>query len=82
MLGYMTEREAAEHGFTHHASYYGLPIWIGDVDTDAPLVAAKWAPAEYLMSAMHVIEGLMLELFLPDREPAFMFKVGRRINEG
>lgn len=81
MLGYMTEREAAEQGFTHHASYYGLPIWMGDVDTDAPLVAAKWAPAEHLMSIMRFIEGLLLALFLPDREPAFMFKLGRRINE-
>lgn len=81
LIGYITEREAAEHGFTHHASYYGLPVWIGDLDTEAPMVATKWAPAEWLMSAMHVIEGLMLTVFFPEREPSFMFKVGAPIGE-
>jgi hypothetical protein len=28
LLGYMTAAEAKGHGFTHHGSYYGMPLWL------------------------------------------------------
>lgn len=74
-LGYMTPAQAVANGLTHHASYYGLPVWVGGLETDELMVAAKWAPAEWLMPAMHTIEGVLLQLFFPEREPSFMFKV-------
>lgn len=77
MFGYMTAREAAEHGFTHHGKYFGIPVWIGDPDGDM-LVATKWAPLEYLMTAFHHIEGFLSSLF-PEREAGFQFRVGPTI---
>ena len=56
MLGYMTERQAKANSFTHHGSYYGIPVWIGDPHGEFR-VATKWAPFEFLMSAAHGIEG-------------------------
>lgn len=80
MIGYLTAARAKAEGFTHHASYYGIPCWIGDPDSDGPLVAAKWAPLEPAMSLFHVIEGLLWPLVHgPDAPPMFMFKVKGKI---
>ncbi len=74
MLGYMTKEQAKGHGFTHHGSYYGIPCWLGDPE-GSMMVATKWAPLEYLMTVFHVIEGVMLATFFPEREPTFQFVV-------
>lgn len=74
--GYMTASEARASGFTHHGSYYGIPLWLGDLEGEAPLVATKFAPLELLMSVFHIIEGIVSAICWPDDEPAFMLKVG------
>lgn len=74
----MTAGEAKAEGFTHHGSYYGIPIWIGLVG-EAPLVAAKWFPLEYLMTVFNHIEGIVRETMWPDEEPGFMFRVFQEI---
>jgi len=79
MLGYMTERQAKANGFTHHGSYYGIPVWIRDPHGEF-CVATKWAPFEWLMTAAHVFEGFLLSTFFPERPPAFRFIVKRPIN--
>lgn len=78
MLGYMTASKALSLGFTHHGSYYGIPVWIGDPHGEFR-VATKWAPMECLMTAAQAIEGFLLEAFYPDDEPAFRFVVKRPI---
>ncbi len=78
MLGYMTKKEALEFGFTHHGKYYGIPIWITAED-DAPMVATKWAPMEYVMTLFHYVEAIVRSVAFPSDEPAFMFRVGKRI---
>ncbi|MXP71749.1 hypothetical protein [Pseudomonas aeruginosa] len=42
MLGFTTKAEARQIGVSHHGSYYGIPMWLGDVDSDCPLAFAKW----------------------------------------
>lgn len=81
MLGYMTAREAIENGFTNHGSYYGIPCWIGGINSydDGLRVAAKWAPMEYLMTLFHVIEANLRPLKFPNEPPVFQFLVGKRI---
>lgn len=72
LLGYMTEAEAKASGFTHHGSYYGIPLWVGDPWGEC-VVAVKWAPMELVMSLFHCIEEAM-NLMLGN-EPSFMFKI-------
>lgn len=80
MLGYMTAAKAKAAGFTHHASYYGIPVWMGDVDSEGPVVAAKWAPLDYLMELFCCVEGLLFQIVHgADAEPCFMFKLGKEI---
>lgn len=77
MLGYMTKNEAKSYGFTHHGSYYGIPCWIAP--NKGFMVATKWGPAEYLMTAFHYIEGFMQAVFFSDRAAGFQFKLGPEI---
>ena len=79
--GYMTAAEALAEGFTHHGAYYGIPIWIGQVDTEEPLVATKHVALEPLMTFFHAVEGFIGSTFFPGREPAFLFKVGAPIKQ-
>ena len=75
-LGYTPAAEAKALGCTHHGSYYGIPTWMGDIDSEAPLVFAKWAPLDYLILLASIIEGLLFPLVHgPDAQPMFMFKV-------
>ena len=75
-LGIMTAAEAKAAGFTHHGSYYGIPLWMGDVDSDGPSVAVKWVPLDCVMDLFIHIEGLFFPLVHgADAEPMFMFKI-------
>lgn len=38
---WMTPRQAKRKGFTHHGLIHGIPVYLGDVDSDAPFVKAK-----------------------------------------
>lgn len=78
MLGYLTAKQAKKEGFTHHGSYYGIPVWMSD-DPEAPMICTKWAPLELAMTIGHYIEGLLWPLLHPDEEPLFMLKMGAPI---
>lgn len=82
LLGYMTAREALRDGFTHHGSYYGIPVWVAIDGPDGLVVAAKWGPLEYVMTVLHYIEGILRTVFYPDDEPTFQFLVGKPIDGG
>lgn len=75
MLGYMTVDEAKGHGFTHHASYFCIPVYVS-MDADFN-VATKWAAFELVFSLFTVIEQFLRSLMFPNDEPSFQFKVGR-----
>lgn len=75
MLGYMNEAEAKAAGFEFHGSYYGIPVWM-TIEPET-VVAAKWAPMEYLMTAMHHIEQFIN--FVTGREASFCFAIVREI---
>jgi hypothetical protein len=80
MLGYTTAKEAKAHSCTHHGSYYGIPLWMGDIDSEAPLVFAKWAPLDHLITVFSYVEGLLFPIVHgPDAQPMFMFKVEGQI---
>lgn len=80
LLGYMTACEALREGFTHHGSYYGIPVWVAEGGPDGLMVATKWAPLEYVMTVFHYIEGLLRSVFDPDDVPTFQFMVGKPID--
>lgn len=80
MLGYTNAEKAQSMGFSHHASFYGIPIWIGELHTDQPIVMVKWSPMNLLMDLFELIEIISFGL-VPrhDQEEDFMFTVGEPI---
>lgn len=78
MLGYITKKKALKMGATHHGSYYGIPLWMGDVDGESPLVVAKFYPFEFfLMPIVTFIEQAINDL--KGNENLFMFRVVKPI---
>lgn len=82
VFGYMTAEKAKVIGFTHHGSYYGIPVYLGftgDPQTDMeeePVVAVKWMPMYLVFDLFAALEqAVRLTMFLED-EPVFQFKVG------
>jgi len=80
MLGYMTKKTALGHGFTHHGSYYGIPIWIGNFDSECPVVSAKAVWLDPVMDLFSYVESVVRSVAYPDREPSFCFRVGKAID--
>ena len=70
MLGYTTAKQAKAEGFTHHGSYFGIPVWIGDPHGEM-LVGTKWAPMDWVMDLASYIEAAIHDM--RGTEPSFMF---------
>ncbi len=77
LLGYMPKAQAIECGFTHHGEMYGIPCWVGDVDAEGPMVAAKWAPGELAISVGHWFMGFRADV--TGAEPMFRIGIGEPI---
>jgi len=81
MLGWMTESDALAEGFTHHGSYFGIPVYVGNVDSEDFMVAAKHAWLEPLMTLFHHLEGIIAGVMYPEDEPVFQFLVKGEIKK-
>lgn len=83
MFGWRSAEDAKTLGFTHHGSYYGIPIYLGfkgePSSDDAPLVAVKWAPMDLVLDLFTVLEDTFRPIMFPDSEPCFQFKVGPKL---
>ncbi|EPL8978909.1 hypothetical protein P4891_003986, partial [Pseudomonas aeruginosa] len=78
MLGFTTKAEAQKIGASHHGSYYGIPMWMGDVDGAQRLPPGFHQVFEFVVDLFSYIEGIVNSML--GQEPTFMFKVGRRID--
>ena len=76
---YISERQAKKLGFTHHGSYYGLPVWIGFDGMGELSAGCKVPMCDFIMTLFHHIEGFMN--YTMGREQMFMFKVGKEIED-
>lgn len=77
LIDYMTAREALAQGFTNEGAMYGVPCWIGDVDSTGPMVSTKWGPMEHFISLGHLIMGFMQSI--RGDEPHFAIQIGAEI---
>jgi len=59
LFHHITEKEALEMGMTHHASYFLIPIWIGE-DGDDIIFCTKWCLMEFAFTFIHFFESIFL----------------------
>ena len=75
----MTKSEAKKHGFTHNASYYGLPCYIGGLNDIGPTLECKMPCLNSLIDVLSYIEGFISSVLYPNEEPCFRIKVKREL---
>ena len=77
MLGHMCLSEAKYTGYTHHASYYGIPVWVGGIEDEDEefITVAKWYPLEYLITVVQFLEGIVQAFSYPDEERSYQYSI-------
>lgn len=58
----LAEAEAFEAGFTHFGSYYGLPVYVGNLEFhehEPIMITTKYYLADWLFTAISIIEWLV-----------------------
>lgn len=72
-LGPVSKKEALAEGLTHHASYYGLPLYIGRWHTDCPTITPTWGVLWPILTVFEVIEATIDAVFM--QEPGFSYRI-------
>lgn len=76
MIDYLSKEEAKEFGYTHSASYYGIPVYIMIVEgMDAPVVEVKYSYTSRLIIPITHIEAFCKKYLFPFSEKSFCFKI-------
>jgi hypothetical protein len=73
MLGYITEKEAKALGFKYSGSYFKIPLWLGFKNGEY-VVATKFYPMEFVMTLIHILEGLYYTIKNEDYDFKFTIK--------
>lgn len=82
MFGWRPVEHAKILGFTHHGSYYGIPVYLGFKREEAhfkkygPMVAVKWPPSKFLFTLMVEVEALIALFSDKENPPYTKLKVG------
>lgn len=63
MFGYIDKKAAKESGFTHQATYYGIPLWL--IVSKQTIIAAKWPPMELMISFLQSSEVYLKTKWFP-----------------
>lgn len=80
MLGFMSKAEALAAGYTNHGRLFGVPVWLGDLESGAPRVAGKHIALDGLLIIAEAFFALTVWL-LRIEEPMYPFLVGPEIGE-
>lgn len=73
----ITKEQALEIGFTHHGSYFGIPLWM--TDSEQPFITVKFSCMNSTFDMANQIEGFLFHLFWPEEVRVTTFKIGRKI---
>ncbi|MGX2974476.1 hypothetical protein ACWIUH_05770 [Ursidibacter arcticus] len=75
LFEYMTKDKLKAEGFTHYGSLWGVPIYIGDLDSGAPItMTANFIP-EWVLTVADWIIFTMHDLLNPYEDLQFAIKI-------
>lgn len=67
--------------FDHHGSYYGVPIYMGDIGGQT-YTMVKWVIMEPVFDLFEMLEPIMRRIFYGEDNVCFQFTVGKPFNQG
>lgn len=82
LLKYYTKKELLSEGFTHYGKLFGIPVYIGEIDSFAPTIAtANFIPEFILDIAQSIYFNLesLMNINNPAYEPCFRIRVKGKI---
>lgn len=62
--------------FTHYGWFFGVvPVYVGNVDSDEPILSARnWCP-EFVFDIVEVMCGLAISMMPEDSDPMYPIKI-------
>jgi len=79
VIGYKSIAAAIEmEVFDHHGSYYGVPIYLGDIGGNH-YTMVKWVILEPVFDLFEMIEPTMRRMIYGEGSECFQFTVGKPI---
>lgn len=54
----MTDKEALDMGFSHAGSYYGIPVYLGDIEFPECEVMCKYRLTDWLFTFVSFLEWM------------------------
>ena len=67
--------------FDHHGSYYGVPIYMGDIGGQT-YTMVKWVIMEPVFDLFEILEPVMRRMFYGEDAVCFQFTVVKSFYEG
>lgn len=78
---YKTKKQLLAEGYTHHATLWGVPVYVGDIDSDAPItMTANFIP-DWVLTAADWVIFTIHSIVNPHDDLPFMFKIKGKIKE-
>ena len=72
----MNHEEAKQEGYSHYGSYYGIPVYLAEIDNvNGPIVEAKYEFTEGWIYPIAKVEIFLKSILLPNYVPEFCFKI-------
>lgn len=70
---------------THKGFLFGVPVYIADLDSEAPQIGARWSCIEWVLDLMESLFGCYCFVMCsinPEFEPMYPIKVTGEIENG
>ncbi|HEX4918049.1 MAG TPA: hypothetical protein VFV43_09155 [Limnobacter sp.] len=73
----MTKDQALKEGFTHKGWFGLCPVYVGDINSEAPLLSARWDCVEWLMDLSEAVFSVTMPIhhWLTGNEPMWPIRI-------
>ena len=73
----MTKTEAIAEGFTHKGWFGLCPVYIGDINSEGPMLSARWDCIEWLMDLSEAIYSVVMPVhhWITGEEPMVAIRI-------
>lgn len=73
---YVNREEALGLGLTHEGTMFGLPVWMGQIHTSAPMICPKFQPGRFWLALCDFVCDCLTYVVPSDYELDTMTVIG------